>query len=177
MKRLRILIGMCGLVSLVSCSTALVTNPPLERKVFAEQHSLSEVPHPVEKNVPAPPKSAREAAASILSQLEPHLHFDPGQAAISLHAVPSLKELAQVMAQDPALRLNIAGHTDSTGSTHENQKLAVQRAAEVKRVLVENGVNGDRVSSEGVGSKLPKATNQTAEGRRENRRAEIEFTP
>ena len=66
------------------------------------------------------------------------------------------------------------GHTDSVGADAYNQKLSVRRSEAVKAYLVTNGIEKNRVYTEGKGEKQPVADNKTPEGRAKNRRVEIE---
>jgi len=66
------------------------------------------------------------------------------------------------------------GHTDSVGTDVYNQKLSLRRAEAVKSFLTSNGIDANRVYTEGKGEKQPVADNKTAEGRAKNRRVEIE---
>jgi OmpA-OmpF porin, OOP family len=66
------------------------------------------------------------------------------------------------------------GHTDSDGSDAYNQKLSVARSEAVKSYLTSNGVERNRVYTEGKGEKQPVADNKTKEGKAKNRRVEIE---
>ena len=70
-------------------------------------------------------------------------------------------------------QVDIAGHTDAVGDERYNQQLAEQRAASVKAYLVARGVEESRVRIAGYGEAKPRATNDTVEGRRLNRRVEI----
>ena len=72
--------------------------------------------------------------------------------------------------------LDVTGHTDSTGSEAWNRELSAARAASVKNYLVDNGVNTDRITTQGVASTQPIATNGTPEGKARNRRVEIRST-
>jgi hypothetical protein len=67
----------------------------------------------------------------------------------------------------------VVGHTDSQGSDKANDKLSAARAGAVREYLVGEGIEDDRIRSEGVGKKQPIAENTTAEGRANNRRVEI----
>ncbi|HLS41641.1 MAG TPA: OmpA family protein [Paenalcaligenes sp.] len=67
------------------------------------------------------------------------------------------------------------GHTDSIGAEAYNQKLSERRANSVKEYLVSKGVPADRIYTEGKGELQPVASNQTREGRAQNRRVEIEI--
>jgi outer membrane protein OmpA-like peptidoglycan-associated protein len=73
--------------------------------------------------------------------------------------------------------LIIKGHTDSQGDDRYNQKLSEERADTVRNFLVSEGVQPARITAIGFGSKMPVATNSTAEGRQQNRRVEIEIRP
>jgi OOP family OmpA-OmpF porin len=66
------------------------------------------------------------------------------------------------------------GHTDSVGADAYNQKLSVARSDAVKAYLVSQGIDKNRVYTEGKGEKQPAADNKTSDGRAKNRRVEIE---
>ena len=67
----------------------------------------------------------------------------------------------------------MSGHTDNSGAEKFNKKLSMQRAAEVKSYLVENGIDASRLKTVGQGELSPKASNNTSEGRALNRRVEF----
>ncbi len=69
----------------------------------------------------------------------------------------------------------VTGHTDNVGSPVLNQRLSQRRAEEVKRELVQRGVDPNRIYTEGKGSSQPVADNRTTEGRARNRRVEVEI--
>jgi outer membrane protein OmpA-like peptidoglycan-associated protein len=73
----------------------------------------------------------------------------------------------------PGLTLQVEGHTDSVGSDEMNQRLSEMRAGAVRDYLVEQGVQAETVTSRGFGKTKPVATNDTAEGRAQNRRVEL----
>lgn len=74
----------------------------------------------------------------------------------------------------PDLRLRIEGHTDDTGAVDTSQHLSQQRAEAVKTALVErHGIAPDRLTAVGIGPVRPVASNDSAEGRRQNRRIEL----
>ena len=87
---------------------------------------------------------------------------------------PVLDQFAQGL--DPAMRVRVIGHTDSTGSDAVNDPLSRERAYSVQQYLTTRGVQGSRISTEGVGSRQPLADNATADGRARNRRVEIYLT-
>lgn len=100
--------------------------------------------------------------------------FDVGSAAIKPAMRPVLDQFAQGL--DPAMRVRVIGHTDSTGSDAVNDPLSRERAYSVQQYLTTRGVQGGRISTEGVGSRQPLADNATADGRARNRRVEIYLT-
>ncbi len=85
-----------------------------------------------------------------------------------------LEVLAGLLKSDPALKVQITGHTDSTGDATANQALSQRRAEAVKQALVEKyGVDGGRLTAKGYGAEQPVADNATEAGRAVNRRVEI----
>ena len=66
------------------------------------------------------------------------------------------------------------GHTDATGSDAYNQALSIRRVEAVKAYLVSKGIPADQIKTEGRGESQPVASNQTREGRAQNRRVEIQ---
>jgi len=73
--------------------------------------------------------------------------------------------------------IEIAGHTDSTGTDAYNQSLSERRAGTVASYLTTRSVRGDRIIEVGVGETRPVATNDTADGRQANRRVELTLVP
>ena len=87
---------------------------------------------------------------------------------------PILAAVAEVLKQNPGFKIEVAGHTDSTGDAKANQALSERRAAAVKQALVEKyGADGARVTSRGWGAEQPLQDNKTPDGRAINRRVEI----
>ena len=85
-----------------------------------------------------------------------------------------LDEVALKMKQDPAMRAEVIGYADSSGSEDANQRISEQRAEAVKTYLVtRHGIDASRITTQGRGSADPVASNDTASGRAENRRAVV----
>jgi outer membrane protein OmpA-like peptidoglycan-associated protein len=99
--------------------------------------------------------------------------FENGKADIKPSSTALLDEAAGVLAQYPALRVRIVGHTDDRGKREYNVQLSQERADSVKAYLVKKGVDASRVESQGVGPDSPIADNKTPAGRAENRRIEF----
>lgn len=104
----------------------------------------------------------------------PVVNFASGSSEIPADAKPVLGKAAEVMKALPApLRLEISGHTDSTGTADKNMLLSRQRAQAVADFLLERGVPRERLHAQGFGDGRPVATNATEEGRFYNRRIEV----
>jgi len=82
-----------------------------------------------------------------------------------------LSRIAKILEGDPDLFVEIGGHSDTMGPEEYNRGLSSERALAVKKGLVEQGVASERISIEAYGEDLPKAGNETNEGRFQNRRA------
>ena len=99
--------------------------------------------------------------------------FDTGKFALRPVAREKLARLAGIVLAYPGLRLQAEGHTDNIGSEEFNQRLSEQRAEAVHEYLVSQGLLEHAVSSLGLGFSIPVASNDTREGRQQNRRVEI----
>lgn len=102
------------------------------------------------------------------------LAFPTGSAELQGRDWPILAAVAEVLEKNPSTRIEVAGHTDSTGDPATNQELSDQRAAAVKQVLVDDyGADSSRITTRGWGAEQPIEDNDTEEGRALNRRVEI----
>jgi outer membrane protein OmpA-like peptidoglycan-associated protein len=101
------------------------------------------------------------------------ISFDTGRADIKPHLQPILDQFAQGLGSQPGTEVLIVGHTDSTGSDAINNPLSLQRANSARSYLMNRGVDGNRIRTEGKGSYQPVADNGTEAGRARNRRIEI----
>ena len=88
-----------------------------------------------------------------------------------------LNSVGKVLAEYNKTVVEVAGHTDSTGTDAYNQSLSERRAASVARYLQSQGVSGQRVITVGMGESRPVADNTTPGGRQQNRRVEITMVP
>jgi OmpA-OmpF porin, OOP family len=97
--------------------------------------------------------------------------FDTGSDRIRPESTPTLKEIGEMLRQHADLRLRIEGHTDNVGQAAANQALSEQRAAAVRQHLVSSyGIDAGRLEAVGKGQTEPAASNDTPEGRQNNRR-------
>jgi OmpA-OmpF porin, OOP family len=101
------------------------------------------------------------------------IQFDTGSDQLRSDSMNVIKEVAAALQKQPALKLRIEGHTDSTGDAAKNLDLSKRRAESVKGALVKLGISADRLMTEGFGQTKPMASNDTPQGRAENRRVEF----
>jgi OOP family OmpA-OmpF porin len=102
------------------------------------------------------------------------VQFALNSAEITRESAAVLNEVAGILKQSNSA-VEVSGHTCSIGSDAANQKLSERRAASVKAYLSKHGVPAGSISTRGYGESMPKYDNSTEEGRRLNRRAEIDF--
>ena len=101
------------------------------------------------------------------------VHFDFDKSTLRPEAKVILNQAASLLEQHERVVVEVAGHTDSVGSDQYNQGLSERRANAVRDYLVEQGIRASRLTAVGHGESRPVATNDTAEGRQENRRVEL----
>lgn len=99
--------------------------------------------------------------------------FETGRSALRPDSYTVLDIVAASLIANPDIRIEIAGHTDSTGSAATNMRLSQARADAVRAYLASNGVAPDRMVARGYGPAEPIAPNTTADGRAQNRRVEL----
>jgi len=129
-----------------------------------------EAPPPPPAPAPPPPPAPRKAEPLVT------LHgaqFDFNKATLKPSAKPVIDQAVKVMKDKPDLKVSVEGHTDSIGSATYNQKLSERRAMAVRDYMVSQGIDAARITVRGFGKSKPIATNDTEEGRAQNRRVEI----
>jgi len=103
--------------------------------------------------------------------------FDVNSAVLKPGSYTEINRVANVLVQYPQTNIQIAGHTDSTGSETYNQELSESRAMSVKNALVNQGVSPERMRAIGFGEGQPIADNSTVAGRQLNRRVVVTIEP
>ncbi len=129
-------------------------------------------PPPAPAPAPAPAPLPAPQAEKVTFAADAFFDFD--KSALKPEGKARLDDLVSKI-RDMALEVVIAvGHTDSIGAADYNQRLSVRRAEAVKSHLVSQGIEANRIYTEGKGESQPVASNQTRDGRAKNRRVEIE---
>ena len=105
------------------------------------------------------------------------ISFDFNSYAIRPEFRSSLDQVAQTLASFQSTFVDVSGHTDSIGSVSVNQRLSEQRAQAVADYLSYQGVARQRIATRGYGKSMPIASNDTEDGRAQNRRVEIKLSP
>ncbi len=127
---------------------------------------------------PAPPPVAAAPPPPMKKKIVLRgVNFDFDKYNIRPDAVPILEEAAKTLQDESQLTVAVNGYTDAIGSAEYNQRLSERRANSVKAYLEQLGVAGGRLTAQGFGKTNPVATNDTAEGRAQNRRVELVVNP
>lgn len=103
------------------------------------------------------------------------IQFVTGTADLVPGALRGIEMLANHLAKYPGKKVSLAGHTDNSGSAALNRNLSQRRADFIRDVLISKGVAPERIAAIGYGQSQPIASNDTREGRQNNRRIEIKF--
>ena len=125
-------------------------------------------PPPPAVAAPPPPPAKGTKIATVGAA-----NFDFDKATIKPSGRDVLDGAVKTLRDNPSLHVVVEGHTDSIGSDAYNQKLSERRAKAVRDYLVREGIDASRITTRGYGKSRPVASNDTAEGRAQNRRAEI----
>lgn len=135
------------------------------RAVFYDE--VADAPAPAPAPVVVAPAPAKEVVTFNLN-----FGFDKYQ--ITDEMIPVLEQAKMILEEDASATYEISGHTDATGTEEYNQGLSERRANSVMEWLVANGISKDRLEAKGYGELSPKYDNTTKEGRKLNRRVEIQ---
>ncbi|MQX38401.1 OmpA family protein [Roseospira navarrensis] len=114
---------------------------------------------------------------SLLLTMPSNVTFAVDSAQISPGFQPTLRQVAQTLRNNPKTYIQVHGHTDSTGSTSYNQDLSEDRAQAVTQFMMNQGIMPERLYWQGHGETRPIATNDTPQGRQQNRRVELRIIP
>jgi outer membrane protein OmpA-like peptidoglycan-associated protein len=116
--------------------------------------------------------TTRSTARGVVVSL-PGILFDTNKATLKPDAQIGLAKMAGVLSVFPDMNLRVEGYTDSTGTDEINLPLSRDRAESVAGFLRQQGVSAARIQTQGYGSQFPVASNETAQGRADNRRVEV----
>lgn len=116
--------------------------------------------------------ATRDSARGLIANMSDVL-FKTGSSDLMPAARERLAKVSGIVLAYPSLHLQVEGHTDSVGGDEYNQGLSERRAGAVRDYLVQQGIVADSIDARGFGKTVPIASNDTAEGRQQNRRVEL----
>jgi outer membrane protein OmpA-like peptidoglycan-associated protein len=116
--------------------------------------------------------ATKDTARGLIANMSDVL-FKTGSFELLPGARERLAKVSGIVLAYPSLRLQVEGHTDSVGTDEYNQQLSEKRAAAVRDYLVQQGISTDSIEARGFGKTEPMASNETPEGRQQNRRVEM----
>jgi outer membrane protein OmpA-like peptidoglycan-associated protein len=117
--------------------------------------------------------ATKKEAIKRISEFSKAILFDTGKSTITSESYTILNNIINVLNQYSSDNFIIEGNTDNTGESIDNMKLSKDRSEAVMNYFIEKGISKDRLKSVGYGDKKPVTTNDTEEGRKINRRVEI----
>lgn len=129
----------------------------------------------VSRSCPEPRKGALLDHIGCEKTIALEGHFGFNQTTINPEFEQKIQEVGKVLEENPQYYTILEGHTDSTGPKAYNQKLSLDRANAVAKELEKAGVSKDKITTKGYGYDKPIASNDTKEGRAQNRRVEAKF--
>lgn len=115
--------------------------------------------------------------ADINLRMPSGVTFDFNSSTLKPDFRPALDQVVTTLNAYPSTFIDVSGHTDSIGSEAVNQQLSEKRASAVADYLTYQGIARARIATQGYGKQFPVATNDTEEGRGQNRRVEIKLSP
>ncbi|MCU7929407.1 MAG: OmpA family protein [Candidatus Thiodiazotropha sp. (ex Codakia rugifera)] len=121
--------------------------------------------------------SVTREGENIILNLPGNITFEVDKTDVKPNFVEILSSVALVLNEYKSTMIEVAGHTDSSGSESYNQLLSQQRASSVSNVLAQQGVDGVRIDTVGYGESRPTAANTSPAGRQQNRRVELTLLP
>lgn len=137
----------------------------LEKKLASAMASLAEV------------AKVKEEKRGVVITMSGAVLFATGQHTLLPIAKEKLNDVAQAIKDQGYKKIVVEGHTDSRGSPAKNEALSLERAQEVRSYLISQGIESSKIEARGYGERRPVATNDTPEGRANNRRVELVVTP
>jgi outer membrane protein OmpA-like peptidoglycan-associated protein len=102
-----------------------------------------------------------------------NIFFDYDKYELKPESFTELDKLISFLQKNPKIKIELRGHTDNTGGLEHNQVLSENRAKAVVEYLIQHSISGNRLTYKGYGYSVPIDTNDTKEGRANNRRTEF----
>ncbi|MEZ4402161.1 MAG: OmpA family protein [Kofleriaceae bacterium] len=152
----------------VAAQVEVANAPRLNLKLTLRYKREDLVAPPVVASAPSEPAPSEPAPRFVLQGVQ----FDSGKATLTSDSHARLDSVVEYMAHKASATIEISGHTDNVGSKKKNKRLSQERADAVRAYLVAKGIDASRIQAVGYGDERPIASNDTPEGRQQNRRIE-----
>ncbi|MGA9589777.1 MAG: OmpA family protein [Salegentibacter sp.] len=158
----------------------------LERVIAAKDAKMNALKNAISKaltNFEGKGLTVEQRNGKVYVSMENKLLFDSGSWAVNSEGRKAVRQLGEVLAENPDIAVLIEGHTDNvpysgSGQLKDNWDLSTKRATAIVQILRENNnIDPKNLTAAGRGEYAPVATNDTAEGRAKNRRIEVILTP
>lgn len=117
-----------------------------------------------------------EAERELLATAVKAVEFETGSAKLKASSTATLDKVVALMSKYSAYKLSIKGHTDNQGDFDKNVALSGNRANAAKEYLISKGISSARIKAKGFGSRVPVDSNDTPQGRQNNRRVEFDLS-
>lgn len=147
-----------------------VDSDTVKRKLVSDNTTLLQAPYTLNDQLQVQASEQHELDATLANRI---VEFQSGSALLTDTGKGILDQMAQAIAKLNPKRVEIIGHTDSDGSRASNIVLSEKRAEAVRDYLIGKGVPAATLATKGVGPDQPVASNDTPEGKRQNRRIEF----
>lgn len=142
----------------------------LKYKTFISDVDYTKMTVPVDKNATYEVKIKIEPPTDYVLD---NVYFDTGKSTLKPNSNKALNDLVEVLKIKNTMVVEIQGHTDNVGNDEDNLKLSQERANEVRKYLISNGIDAGRVTAKGYGATLPIADNGSEAGKTKNRRTSL----
>ncbi|SHE72613.1 Outer membrane protein OmpA [Mariniphaga anaerophila] len=139
-------------------------------------HKMDKQAEEIETVMPGAEVIRSEEGIQLILDENADVRFEFDSSDLTSEAQTNLNKLVEILSRYADTDIMISGHTDSDGSEAYNQTLSEKRAASVVRFLTSNGIADARLNSVGMGESEPRVSNDTKEGKAQNRRVEFTIT-
>jgi outer membrane protein OmpA-like peptidoglycan-associated protein len=159
--------GNTALGAIIGAAVGGVTGAVIGRKMDKQAEEIKQE---------VPGAKVERVGEGIIVEFNSKILFAVDKSNLSSAAESNLNELKDVLTKYPDTNIEIQGHTDSDGTNAYNKKLSERRASAVAAYLREKGVPSNRIVTKGYGETAPKYSNDTEDGKSQNRRVEFLIT-
>lgn len=167
-KYLFLLLALGSATGFMTTATSCKTKKHVTAK---QRKDMKDVYQTLSKSLPEAKVSMEDDKVKVI--LPEALLFEVSSSVVNTSYLPSLAKLAGVLNKYPKTSVLITGYTDISGGLEMNERLSWERAESTKAALLQNEVKNRRIYTWGFGPKNPVASNETFEGRQQNRRVEF----